>query len=299
MSTRSKLFVVAVLFGGALTPARAQDQATTSRHITLQEAVQLALKHNHAVRIAQFQVEEKQHAKEVAKSSYLPTIRNDSSFIHVTDTQLVQIDAGSLGTVAGSPVPSVNSIINQGGHNLATSGTMLEQPLTQLFTRVKPANDAAGADLNAARANAQETENEVALKVRKIYYGVLIAQLHQTATKAKIKAAQDLQSERVQQVKYGSTLDADLIESNAESLQAKQDLLTTELQLSDLTVQLDDVIGLPLTTTLELDPAIPGVQANCEKEECVKVALESHPAHSQPYSVSRQRKLSAPLLGPQ
>ena len=277
MSTRSKLFVVAVLFAGALTPARAQDQAATSRHITLQEAVQLALKHNHVVRIAEFQVEEKQHAKEVAKSSYLPTIRNDSSFIHVTDTQLVQIDAGSLGTVAGTPVPSVNSIINQGGHNLATSGTMLEQPLTQLFTRVKPANDAAGADLNAARANAQETENEVALKVRKIYYGVLIAQLHQTATKAKIKAAQDLQSERVQQVKYGSTLDADLIESKAESLQAKQDLLTTELQLSDLTVQLDDVIGLPLTTTLELDPAIPGVQANCEKEECVKVALESHP----------------------
>ena len=48
------------------------------------------------------QVEEKQHAKEVAKSAYLPTIRNDSNFIHITDTQLIQIDAGSLGTVAGT-----------------------------------------------------------------------------------------------------------------------------------------------------------------------------------------------------
>jgi outer membrane protein TolC len=277
MSACSKLLAVSFFVAYAMAPIWGQDRAATSRHITLQEAVQLALKHNHAVRIAGLQTEEKQHAKEVAKSLYLPTIRNNSSFIHVTDTQLIQIDAGSLGTVAGSPVPSVNSIINQGGRDLATSGTMLEQPLTQLFTRVKPANDAARADVNAARANEQETENEVALKVREIYYGVLIAQLHQIATKAKIKAAQDLQTERIQQVKYGSTLDADLIESKAESLQAKQDLLTTELQLSDLTMQLDDVIGLPLTTMLELDPAVPGVQASCEPQECVKVALQSHP----------------------
>jgi len=277
MNTRSKFLAVGLVIAGALAPAWAQDQRATSRHITLQEAVQLALKQNHFVRIAGLRAEEKEHAKEVARSSYLPTIRNESSFVHLTDTQLIQIDAGSLGTVAGTPVPSVNSIINQGGRNLATSGTMLEQPLTQLFTRVKPANDAARADLNAARANARETENEVALKVREIYYSVLIAQLRQIAIKAKITAVQDLQSERVQQVKYGSTLDADLIESKAESLQAKQDLLTTDLQLADLTMQLDDVMGLPLTTTLELDPAVPGVQANCEREQCLKVALQSHP----------------------
>ena len=278
MSSCRKLLVTGLLFSCVWTPpSPAQDQVATSRHITLPEAVQLALKHNHLVRIAEFQVEEKQHAKEVAKSSYFPTIRNDSSFIHLTDTQLVQIDAGSLGTVAGSPVPAMNSIINQGGRNLVTSGTMLAQPLTQLFTKVKPANDAARADVNAAQANAQETENEVALKVREIYYGILIAQFHQTATKAKIKAAQDLETERVQEVKYGSALDADLIESKADSLETKQDLLTTELQLSDLAMQLDDVMGLPLTTVLELDPTVTETQTSCEKEECVKVALKSHP----------------------
>ena len=59
-----------------------------------------------------------------------------------------------------------------------TSGTGLVQPLTQLFTRVKPTNEAASAELGATRANAQETENEVALKVHQIYYRVLISQLH-------------------------------------------------------------------------------------------------------------------------
>ena len=46
--------------------AQETGNAVSARHITLQEAVQLALKHNHDVRIAGYAVDEKQHAKEVA-----------------------------------------------------------------------------------------------------------------------------------------------------------------------------------------------------------------------------------------
>src|SRR5271155_5596208 len=278
MKISSKIFAAGLLFLGLLTFARAQEQAATApRHLTLQEAVQLALKHNHVVRIAGLRVEEMQHAKEKAKSAYFPTIKNESRVFTVTDTQFIQIGAGSLGTVAGTPIPASSVILNQGGETFVTSGTGLVQPLTQLYTRVRPANEAASAELGATRANARETENEVALKVHQLYYRVLITQLHRSATEARIKAAQDLQSERTEQVKYGSALDEDVIESRAQSLQAKQELLSTELQLSDLTMQLDDVTGLPLNTQLELDPSVPAVHDTCEREECIKVALQSHP----------------------
>jgi outer membrane protein TolC len=278
MNARSKILTAGLLFLASLTFARAQDQAATSpRHLTLQEAVQFALKHNHVVRIAGLRVEEMQHAKEKAKSAYFPTIKNESRAFTLTDTQFIQIPGGSLGTVAGTPIPNSSVILNQGGLTIVTSGTGLVQPLTQLFTRVKPQNETASAELGATRADAQETENEVALKVHQLYYRVLISQLHYSATEARIKAAQDLQNERTEQVKYGSALDEDVIESHAQSLQAKQELLTTELQLSDLTMQLDDVTGLPLTTRLELDPSVPGVRDTCEREECIKVALQSHP----------------------
>ena len=276
MNPLNKTLLVALSVFLVLTSVQAQD-AATPRHITLQEAVQLALKHNHFVRIANFQVEEKQHAKEVAKSAYIPSIKNESRLFEVTDSQFIQIAAGSLGTAAGTPIPTQSVTLNQGGHTFITSGTTLAEPLTQLFTRVKPTNDMARADLNATRANSQQTENEVALKVHQLYYRVLIAQLHRDATQAKIKATQTLQSERVQQVKYGSTLDEELVESRAQALQAKQELLTTELQLSDLTLQLDDAIGLPLTTELALDPTVPGIQTTCERDECIKTALKSHP----------------------
>jgi len=277
MSMRAKILIVGMSFFGALTIARAQSDGQKPLHLTVQEAVQLALKHNHMVRIAGYKVEKSQHAKDVAKSAYFPAVENDSRLFKVTDTQFIQIAAGSLGTINGAPNPDQSVTINQGGRTFATSGTELVQPLTQLLTRVKPANDAARAELNATRANAHQTENEVALKVHELYYQVLIAQLHRSAAEARIKASQELESERIQQVKFGSSLEEDRIASSAQTLQAKQELLTTELALSDLTYQLDDALGLPLSTDLELDPSVPGVRDTCEREECIKVALESHP----------------------
>jgi outer membrane protein TolC len=246
----------------------------------LHEAVQLALQHNHNVHIAADNVEAKQHATEVAKSAYLPTIRNESTFIHLTDTQLVQLRAGSLGGVAGSPVPPADATIQQGGKDLTTSGTQLTQPLTTLL-KIRSENDMARADWKASQQKAKETVNDVALIVHQLYYKVLIAQLHRAATEARIKASQDLQTERIQQVKYGSALQEDLIESRAQLLQAKQELLTTELQLSDLKLQLNDAMGLPVTTALDLDPDIADVQPVCARETCVAQALASHPEISE------------------
>ena len=270
------LLITLLLSGGTLAFAEEPGDTASARHITLRDAVQLALQHNHNVHIAKYKVEEEQHVKEVAKSAYFPTIRNDSNFVHLTDTQLIQINAGSLGTVAGSPIPPVNSIINQGGRNLTTSGTQLTQPLTTLL-KIRSENDMARAELKASQQKAQQTENDVSLKVHQLYYEVLITEVHRAATEARIKASQDLQSERVQQVKYGSTLEENLIESRAQLLEAKQELLTTDLQLSDLKLQLNDAMGLPITTPLNLDPNTADVQPACERETCVTEALAAHP----------------------
>ena len=268
--------VVALALSGALAAAAAPDTAPSRRHITLQEAVQLALRHNHVVRIAGFQVEEKQHAKEAARSSYFPTLRNDSSVVTVTNTQFIAIHAGSLGSPANTPVPGRTVVLNQGGNTFTASGTQLTQPLTQYF-KFKPENDIARAELNATRDQGQQTENDIALKVHQIYYQLLIEQLHKSATQARIKAADDLQAERVQQVKFGSVLQEDLIESRAQNLQAQQELLSTDLRITDLTLALNDALGLPLNTQLSLDASVPPVQAACPLNECIQVALNSHP----------------------
>ena len=256
--------------------AQEPKQAPTPRRITLEEAVQMALKHNHFVRIAAYKVEEKEHAKDIARSAYFPLLRNDTNVVQVTDTQFIGIPAGSLGSIDGVSLPGRSVTLNQGGKTIVTSGTGLTQPLTELL-KVKPANDIASAELSATRDKAHQTENAVALRVHQIYYRILIAEAHREATQAKIKASEDLKNERIAQVKFGAALEAEAIESRAQSLEAKQDLLTTELQLSYLTMQLDDAVGLPLATPLTLDASVREVGATCEREECLRVALESHP----------------------
>lgn len=259
--------------------ASAFGQAASSaqpRHITLHEAVELALKHNHDIRLAGLSADEKQHAKDAAKASYYPSIKNDSNFARVTDTQLIEIGAGTLGTVAGTPVPVENTILNQGGRNLTTSGTQLTQPLTSLI-KIREANDIAAADVRVARAKAQLAANDVALEVHEVYYAVLIVEAHHGATEARILAAQDLETESQQQVTFGASLEQQAIESRVGLLQAKQELLTTELQLADLKLKLNDIIGLPLNTNLALDPATGEVQETCPRDECVTTAENAHP----------------------
>ena len=66
----------------------------------------------------------------------------------------------------------------------------------------------------------------------------------------------------------------------ADALQARQELLTTELQRADLQMQLNDVIGLPLTTSLLLDPNVSPMgppSERCERDACVREAQDSHP----------------------
>src|SRR5215472_14930726 len=218
-----------------------QPESNVPHRLNLHDAVELALRHNHVVRIAALHVEEEQHAKEVARSAYLPNLRNDSVFAHATDTQFIEIPAGAFGTVGGTTIPQHPFNINQGDKNFISSGTGLTQPLTELF------------------------------------YGILVVQSKHQAIEAKIRAFDDLQGERVQQVKYGSTLEVDLIESKAQLLQAKQDLLTTELQLSDLRLKFNDVVGFPLKSEIALDPAVPAPSESCEREQCIKIALDSQP----------------------
>jgi outer membrane protein TolC len=278
MKRNTALFMLAgtVFFACIAAAQETSNAAPPPRHITLQEAVQLALKHNHDIRIAGYRVEETQHVKEAAKGLYFPLIRNDSNFMRLTDTQLIQITSGSLGVAGGTPIPDGNAIINQGGKNLTTSGTQITQPLTGLL-KIKRENEMAQAELNASREKAQLTGNEVALTVHQVYYQMLITEAHRNATEARIKASEALESERVEQVKLGSSLEENLIESRAQKLQAKQELLTTDFQLTDLKLKLNDLIGLPLATDLRLDPGVPEFQETCPRKDCVTTAIESHP----------------------
>jgi outer membrane protein TolC len=222
-------------------------------HLTLPAAVQMALQHNRHITLAHLAVTDSQAQKRLAESHYYPVIKNESAVLHLTELEGVKIPAGAIGQTTTGLLPAETLTIGQGADTSYTSGTGLEQPLTQMF-KIRAGVKAADADLNSARIQSDDAENGVALLVHKLYFGILIEQMHGVAAKDAVDAATAVEEETKRGVEEGKLLvDAELL-SRTDLLDKQQATLVSRLNLDDLTLQLDDALGLALGTHLVLDP---------------------------------------------
>ena len=203
--------------------------------------------------MAQLAVVDSEHKKKIARSAYFPQIKNESTVLHITELEGVSFPLAPLGLHPSTgPIPSQSLVIDQGALTAYTSGTGLAQPLTQMF-KIRESNRAATADINSAKIQVNQAEDEIALKVRQLYYGILIAQLKEQAAKGEVDASQVKLQESTDAVAQGKALEEVALDSRAALLDAKQTVLTQSLQVQDLTYALDDLLGLPLTTQLRLN----------------------------------------------
>jgi outer membrane protein TolC len=246
------------------------------RRLRLAEAVRLAVEQNRTLKIARFKVQENEHRKEGARAAYFPTITNQSNALHISELQDLSIPPGAFGTAAGVPVPARNTALTQGKNTLLSSGTMVAQPLTQLL-RIHQENRIAAAEAATSRDDLKNTENEIALQVHALYYSILVAQLQKKAAEQETSFATESLRENENDVRNGSALQVATLQSRAELLQGQQSVLTAELQLEDYTAELNDLLGLPLDTKLELDPEVAANFETLPKDEYVKEAWEENP----------------------
>jgi outer membrane protein TolC len=247
------------------------------RKLTLQEAIDLALQQNHAVKAANYAVAAQEQKKRMAQSDYFPSITNESNMLHITDLQRVEVPAGALGSIpGGSTIPSSNIFLTQGTETFETTGTMIAQPLTQLI-KIRQSNKIAAADVKASEAFLRKTSTDVVFRVHELYYHVLATQMQRQAAELQIASGNENVNESREQVKNGSLLQVDLVESRANLLEAKQTLLTYDSQISDLSMELNDLLGLPLATKLALDPDVNVALDIPSREESMRIALDNNP----------------------
>ena len=274
----SKTIVSLGVWGLLIVGPAVQAQNSAPMQLTLSQAIDLALKQNRDLKLAQLGVVDSEHKKEIARSDYFPHIKNQSAVLHITELAGVDVPAGAFGDHPDTgAIPGQSLFLGQGALTSYTSGTGLEQPFTQMF-KIREANRAATADINTAKIQVNQAENEVTLKVRQLYYGILIAQLKQQAAAEEVAASQVKLQENIDAVEHGRALDVAVLESRASFLDAQQTALTQKLQIHDLTVSLDDLLGLPLTTELQLDADLSAASMSIpSREECNQIAREHSP----------------------
>ena len=251
-------------------------QAADIRRLTLTEAVHLAISQNRSLKIARLKVNEREHRKAGEHSEYFPRVTNQSNALHITELQIIELPAGLFGTVGGTPIPANGLVVPQGKLTFFSSGTMIAQPLTQLI-RIHQANRMAAAEVAASRDDLKRAENQVALDVHALYFGILIARLQKQAAEQQTAYAGEQLRESEDDIRNGAALKIAAIQGRAGLLEGQQAVLTADLQLADLNTELNDLLGLPLDTRLELDPAVPARFDLRPREEYVRTAWSAHP----------------------
>ena len=212
-----------------------------------------------------------------ARASYFPVLSNDANAAHIAKQQSLDIAQGALGVYPGiGPIPGTGVSLNQGKSNFLLSTTTLSQPITQYF-KTRAGVDVSRADAAGARSDMRRAENEVAFKVKEVYYSILATERRRNAVDAQIRAAELRITETRNAVDTGVALEVKATEVRAQIAQARYVLGQLQDAVADMKLELADYCGIPVDTELELARPDGTQDPSPDTESALGLALAHNP----------------------
>jgi outer membrane protein TolC len=124
----------------------------------------------------------------------------------------------------------------------------------------------ARADAAGAHSDLQQAHNDISLNVKTLYYQLLSAQRRKHALEQRIQAGEQVLDEARKGVESGVVLEAKVLEGEAQLANARHALGSVEDAIDDMSIQFNDLLGLPLNTVFTLVapeedqvPSAPGI----------------------------------------
>lgn len=249
--------------GGSSFALNSGDAPADVRRITLDEAQQLAGgTSNPLVRLAELQVRVAKEHRLGVQSLYFPNISGQLENLHFNKNTGPVLTLDRLGKTV--PVDIIGK--NQTAYNFSAV-----QPLTPLFA-VHQLVKIARADENIARAKAGMPVAETASKVEKNYFELLIADRELVSAEADSKKIR---------MKWLSASNSGAPSISSEQLKdingAEKAVVVASSKVKELTASLNEALGLPAETKLELVPPEPLVE-DTSLEEAVDTAAAANAA---------------------
>jgi len=248
--------------------------------LTLEQAQQAAAgASNPLVRLGELQVEAAKQHRLGVEAQYFPNLSSSYLGIHFNkhpgDVLTVE------GPLGGGHQVAVN-IINKDEN---TVNLLAVQPITPLIA-IHQLVKIARADENIARAKAGMPVAETAMQVEKNFFELLVAQRELTGAQADAKKVQ---------AKWLTASSAGVTsvstEQEKDMISAEKEIIGPASKVKELTASLDEMLGLPEGTRLELVPPAPLVEdislkeaadkamaANAEVIAAEQTAIKAHAA---------------------
>jgi len=229
--------------------------------LTLDEAQRAAAgASNPLVRLGELQVEAAKQHRLGVQAQYFPALTSSYMGFHFNKHPGdVLTTEGPLGTPRQVSVNIVNKDQN-------TVNLMAAQPITPLLA-IYQLVKIARADENIAKAKAGMPVAEVAMQVEKTYFDLLVAQRELTSAEADSKK---IQAKWLTASNSGKPFVSTAQET--DMLSAEKTVLLSTSKVKELTASLNQMIGLPDATTLELVAPEPLVE-NVSEDEAITKAV--------------------------
>ncbi len=228
---KTSLIVMFFLLLAGSQAARAQEHPTV--HLTLHDAVALALKQNPQVQIAILQSAQIVQDQNIARAGFLPQVRLNSS---------IAVERGNIETAFGKPFPGFPEHI--GPFEVFAAGPQFSMPILDLtlWRRWQLARE----NTSAARADQMSVREQVTLLTVSQYLGALRAGAEVRAAETRVSLAQALFDQATDLQKSGAGTGIDTLRANVELQNEKQRLLSSRTA--------HDIALYGLARLLSLDP---------------------------------------------
>ncbi|MGA9325264.1 MAG: TolC family protein [Salegentibacter sp.] len=232
-----KFLMLTVLFAIVAQSTKAQE-----KHLSLEEAVNMALASSDEAKISEAKVNSATQELQVTKNNRYPDFKLSGQYSYLTNANVdLQLSTGNSDPTPedGASQPAAQPQINQ----LLLGQANVSMPIFSGF-KLKNSIKAGENSLKAAKLNAQNSNEEIALQTIQDYLNLYKARKTVDLVQESLKSAQ-------QRVK-----DFNAMEQNG--LLARNDLLKAQLQESNVQLSLDEakktaeILNYKLAVTLKL-----------------------------------------------
>ena len=245
--------------------------------LTLDEAVSEALAHNRQIRSAALRGSEADRRVDVEKSRRWPVLRTQGQFGAGIARAEVTFPKGSLGDYpATGPIPGSDTRVGIPRQFTGFAWFQAAQPLTQQF-RIGAAIEGAKLQAQEARSDKQEADIEITRQVRQTYFNLLALDAAMRAAKTDVEVAVEVERLAIQGVQAGTALSVEQREAASRKQRAEATVGTVENDRENLGDALNQLLGRPLGTAVELAGLPIPAAEELTAEAVQRRALENRP----------------------
>jgi outer membrane protein TolC len=247
------LILLALGLATSIPTRRAAAQATPPIvHLTLDDALALAMKQGYTTRIAGARFAAAEAHERGAAADLLPQLSATGNHLRSSGRTTIVVPRGALGNESsGAPLPIADRRFDQGAAALTYTQLSLTQPVTQLW-RIRQAQQLASAQTLSAAAERSRAEADVRLTIERLYASVLIARAREHAAEAAMCATQRKSTDVQQAVASGIDVSAQGLGATAAALDAEYARTAAEDAASDAEGELRSALALAPGTRLDL-----------------------------------------------